>query len=164
MYLMWAAEYGWFLIFAMGLVVIQAIRYFWKRRIEAIQSENPEYLLLLAGFTASVSAALFHAGASAVFMAPGSMLVGLFVLIGFWALVLPSVSSRGEVQLASKSSQHRMGVSRILAVAFIVLWVLWLGEVWRYYQNMRLDESYYFEHENEGMLPRFWFHGNYPRD
>ena len=164
MYLMWAAEYGWLLILVMGLVVLQAVRNLWKRRAELLQSGNSEHLLLLAGFTASVSAALFHAGVSAVFMAPGSMLVGLFVLIGFWALVLPIGNAQNEIKPVTKSAGSRMIVAGIVAAALIVFWALWLGEVWRYYQDMRLDEPYYFEHESEGMLPRFWFHGNYPRD
>ena len=162
MYLMWAAEYGWLLIAAMGLVVIQAIRNFWRRRAELLESGDSNQLLLLAGFTASVSAALFHAGVSAVFMAPGSMLVGLFVLIGFWALILPAGDFSQEARPAS-NSRRRLIVVGLLSTAFLILWALWMNEVWQYYQDMRADEAYYYEHESEGTLPRFWFHGNFPR-
>ncbi|GHD54169.1 O-antigen ligase [Marinobacter persicus] len=163
MYLMWAAEYGWLLIAAMGLVVVQAIRNFWRRRAELFESGDSNQLLLLAGFTASVSAALFHAGVSAVFMAPGSMLVGLFVLIGFWALILPAGDSLQEAR-STANPRRRMIVAGLLSAAFLILWALWMNEVWQYYQDMRADEAYYYEHESEGTLPRFWFHGNYPRD
>jgi O-antigen ligase len=163
MYLMWAAEYGWLLIAVMGLVVIQAIRNFWRRRAELLESGDSNQLLLLAGFTASVSAALFHAGVSAVFMAPGSMLVGLFVLIGFWALILPA-GMGAEASLQAVNLRRRLVFAGLLSTVFVILWALWMSEVWQYYQDMRTDETYYFEHESGGMLPRFWFHGNFPRD
>src|SRR5690606_10260322 len=47
MYLMWAAEYGWILLVALGLVVAQCIRYFWRRRRQVIEAEFDEQLLLL---------------------------------------------------------------------------------------------------------------------
>jgi len=163
MYLMWAAEYGWLLIGAMGLVVIQAILNFWRRKAELFESGDSNQLLLLAGFTASVSAALFHAGVSAVFMAPGSMLVGLFVLIGFWALILPT-GMGAEASVQAVNPRRRLVFAGLLSTVFMILWALWMSEVWQYYQDMRADETYYFEHESEGTLPRFWFHGNFPRD
>jgi O-antigen ligase len=163
MYLMWAAEYGWLLIAAMGLVVIQAIRNFWRRRAELLDSDDSNQLLLLAGFTASVSAALFHAGVSAVFMAPGSMLVGLFVLIGFWALILPG-GDFSKVERPLLNPGRRVLIGGLVSMVFLIFWALWMGEVWRYYQDMRADEPYYLEHESEGTLPRFWFHGNFPRN
>jgi hypothetical protein len=163
MYLMWAAEYGWLLIAAMALVVIQAIRNFWRRRTELFESGDSTQLLLLAGFTASVSAALFHAGVSAVFMAPGSMLVGLFVLIGFWALILPS-GLGAKAPLRAFNHRRRLAFAGLLSIVFVIFWAFWMTEVWRYYQDMRADEIYYLKHESEGTLPRFWFHGNYPRD
>jgi O-antigen ligase len=83
MYLMWAAEYGWLLIVALMALVSQAIRFFWQRRTEVRTGHNSQLALPLAAFTASVSAALLHAGVSAVFMAPGSMLVGFLVLSVF---------------------------------------------------------------------------------
>jgi len=164
MYLMWAAEYGWPLIAAMALVVFQAIRRFWKRRAELLECGDSEPVLLLAGFTASVSAALFHAGVSAVFMAPGSMLVGMFVLIAFWALIQPESIVVAGQSPSSPIPKSRIVIAVLVATAIAILWTLWANEVWQYYKDMRADESYYYEHESEGTLPRFWFHGNFPRE
>jgi hypothetical protein len=167
-YLMWAEEYGWLVIVALGVIVFQAIRYFWSSRrlllARDCSSEDHECLLLLAGFTASVSAALFHAGASAVFMAPGSMLVGLFVLIGFWGLIMPP----GLAFVATDRKPQRASVARILGAsiigaAILLAWLAWMSAVWSYYQDMRRDELYYHESTDRGMLPRFWYHGNFPR-
>jgi len=164
MYLMWAAEYGWLLIAALGVVVIQAIRNFWRRRAQLFEAEDSGQLLLLAGFTASVSAALFHAGVSAVFMAPGSMLVGMFVLIAFWALIQPTPVVPGSRPQPSSISKPRMVIAVLVATAILLVWALWANQVWQYYKDMRADEPYYYDHESEGRLPRFWFHGNFPRE
>jgi len=164
MYLMWAAEYGWLFILMVAIVVALAIRRFWKRRTELMARNDSRQLLLLAGFTASVSAALFHAGVSAVFMAPGSMLVGLFVLIGFWALIQPTATSQNLRPVPERQSRFRFFAAMALVAALISLWALWAREVWHYYQDMRADERHYQEHVREGTQPRFWLHGNFPRD
>jgi len=163
MYLMWAAEYGWILLVALGLVVAQSIRHFWRRRNQLIATGSNEQLLILAGFTASVSAALFHAGVSAVFMAPGSMLVGMFVLIAFLALIIPGTdgSAMGDRVIASRGK--RMTKAAIASMLFLIVWFGWMKEVVVYYQDMRLDEEGAYEQVGEGILPRFWFHGNFPR-
>lgn len=163
MYLLWAAEYGWLLIAALGLVVVQAIRYFWGTRRQILSTQSTEQALLLAGFTASVSAALFHAGVSAVFIAPGSMLVGTFVLIGFWALIIPAPDSiQGKDRRVSALGKRSMAAV-ILSASVLTVWFGWMKEVSIYYQDMRQDEEYYYDQGVGGMLPRFWFHGNFPR-
>jgi O-antigen ligase len=164
MYLVWAAEYGWLLIAALGLLTFQTIRNFWKRRIEVLKCDDSDQLLLLVGFTASVSAALFHAGVSAVFMAPGSMLAGMFVLIAFLALVQPGSAAGLGSPPPSPIPISRIVISVLVATAAFIVWAFWANEVWQYYNDMRADEPYYFEHESEGALPRFWFHGNFPRE
>src|SRR5690606_19550089 len=163
MYLMWAAEYGWILLVALGLVVAQCIRYFWRRRRQVIEAEFDEQLLLLAGFTASVSAALFHAGVSAVFMAPGSMLVGMFVLIAFWALIIPGTDVSTMNNRGVPFRGKRMSAAAIASFLVLIVWIDWMKEVVVYYQDMRLDEEGAYEQVGEGILPRFWFHGNFPR-
>lgn len=163
MYLMWAAEYGWVVVGLLGLVVAQAVRYFWIRRSEVLSENNSEQVFMLMGVTASVSAALFHGGVSAVFMAPGSMLVGLFVLVAFWALIIP------KAVIGQQPADYRrsFGVWRAIAIigclVLITLWLLWMKEVWGYFEDMRLDEQTYSEEVGGGILPRFWFHGNFPR-
>ena len=79
MYLMWAAEYGWILVSLFFVLGVQVTRLLWVQRRKVLREKSAEGSLVLAGFTASVTAALVHAGVSAVFMAPGSMLVGFFV-------------------------------------------------------------------------------------
>jgi len=161
MYLMWAAEYGWLLIAAMLPLVGQAIVRFWKRRCEIQAMSTTEgrqiQAVSLAAFAASVSAALVHAGASAVFMAPGSMLIGFLVLSIFWALISPSVDT------PSSSSWGRRVLAISVAGGAGLLWGLWFGEVLDYYHAMEKDLEYYQENNLGGMLPRFWFHGNFPR-
>ena len=168
MYLMWAAEYGWALIAALGVVVVQAIRYFWKARagvLSAAPSEaSNEKLLMLAALTASVSAALFHAGVSAVFMAPGSMLVGLFVLIAFWTLIVPAQPALASENHKRNSSTLQMVIALALSAALFLGWIAWAQGVWVYHQDMREDEELYYSDVGQGILPRFWFHGNFPRE
>jgi len=158
MYLMWAAEYGWLLIGALLLLVGQAARLFWQRRGEVRAGENSDLALPLAAFTASVSAALLHAGVSAVFMAPGSMLIGFLVLSVFWSLIVP------ESGLIVPRRPKVRGGAAILAGLLIGMFCLyWLNEVAGYHKAMEKDRESYFENVPAGTLPRFWLHGNFPR-
>ena len=157
MYLMWAAEYGWLMIGALLALVVQTIRLFWLRRLEFRSEKQSRNALILAGFTASVSAALLHAGASSVFIAPGSMLVGFLVLCVFWAFLLPT---------KVVSPQQGGGSRAVFAIAFIsigFLASLWLREVVNYYEAMLEDRNYHFETAPYGTPPRFWHYGMFPR-
>lgn len=162
MYLMWAAEYGWLLFVFVLVVVMQSVILFWRRRNVLLASRDSKELLLLAGFTASVSSALFHAGISAVFMAPGSMLVGLFVLLGFWSLIQAREQTI-TLKAQRKSVRIRSTIALIAALCVAVFWALWARNVIVYYHDMRADEVFYGEAIVEGIYPRFWFHGNFPR-
>jgi O-antigen ligase len=156
MYLMWAAEYGWLLMVAILVLAGQAMRLFWRRRNEL--EKNEVKALPLAAFTASVSAALLHAGVSAVFMAPGSMLIGFLVLSVFWALI-----SDSSVTPRNKPTIKRVLVALIVILAGGALCLAWLKEVRAYHSAMIVDEAFYYENVPMGTLPRFWFHGNFPR-
>jgi O-antigen ligase len=156
MYLMWAAEYGWLLMVAILVLAGQAMRLFWLRRNEL--EKNDVKALPLAAFTASVSAALLHAGVSAVFMAPGSMLIGFLVLSVFWSLI-----SESSVTPRNKPTAKRALVALVVILAGGVLCVAWLKEVRAYHSAMIIDEAFYYENVPMGTLPRFWFHGNFPR-
>lgn len=158
MYLMWAAEYGWLLIGALMLLVGQAVRMFWQRRAEVRAGDNRRLALPLAAFTASVSAALLHAGASAVFMAPGSMLIGFLVLSVFWALITPEMPP-----VTPKHSGRRFVAAVSVALVMGGLCFYWLAEVSAYHKAMEDDLEFYYENVPAGTLPRFWFHGNFPR-
>lgn len=159
MYLMWAAEYGWLLIGALILFVGQAVRLFWRRRAEVRVTGGSPQALSLAALTASVSAALLHAGVSAVFMAPGSMLIGFLVLSVFWALIAPDMLPVTRKGRAGK---------RLVAALTVVLasggaGFYWWSEVSVYHEAMEDDLKFYYENVPAGTLPRFWFHGNFPR-
>ncbi len=158
MYLMWAAEYGWLLIGVLLLLVGQAVRLFWQRRKEVRAGGNDDLALPLAAFTASVSAALLHAGVSAVFMAPGSMLIGFLVLCVFWLLISPE---SGPVTPGRPKA-------RALVAGFVGLLIsapclYWVGEVAEYHGAMERDLEFYYENASSGTQPRFWVHGNFPR-
>lgn len=158
MYLMWAAEYGWILIAALLTLVAQAIRLFWQQRAEIRSGGATELALPLVAFTASVSAALLHAGVSAVFMAPGSMLIGFLVLCVFWSLITP-----GAPPVPPEQSRKRLLASVLFAVLVCLPCVYWLSAITGYHADMVRDEAFYYENVPAGTLPRFWFHGNFPR-
>lgn len=164
MYLMWAAEYGWLLVFVMGVVGVRVAIYLLRARNRAILASDSKKLLLLTGFTASVGAAFTHAAVSAVFIAPASMLIGLFVLIGFWALILPGPDGEksGEV-LSDRTIKFRRILGVVFALILATAWTTWVQEVWTYYQEMREDEKNYYETGAVRKQPRFWLHGNFPR-
>ena len=158
MYLMWASEYGWLLIGTLLILVGQAVRLFWRRRGEVRAGENNDLMVPLAGFTASVSAALLHAGVSAVFMAPGSMLIGFLVLSVFWALITPDMQPT-----APKRPKARAFVAILVGLQISLPCYYWITDVYAYHKAMESDLKFYFESVPAGTLPRFWFHGNFPR-
>jgi O-antigen ligase len=159
MYLMWAAEYGWISIVGLLVLGSVAFRRLW-RRAAVIRAGDNYSILFLVAFTASVTAAMAHAGVSAVFIAPGSMLIGLVVLSVFWALISPDLKP-------VVSNQKRFSFPAIagflVVIAFTLAGSLWFREVLRYNQAMVEDFVYYQENVPQGMLPRFWLHGNFPR-
>lgn len=159
MYLMWAAEYGWLLIGVLMLFIGQAVRLFWRKRAAVCANDGGWLVLSLAAFTASISAALVHAGVSAVFMAPGSMLIGFLVLSVFWALIAPNLLPVIEKKCAGK----RCVAAVVVALAMGASCFYWLTEVSAYHEAMEDDLEFYYESVPAGTLPRFWFNGNFPR-
>ena len=163
MYLMWAAEYGWLLVFLFFVFAVQCAFFFWKRRTFLLLKGKTQDITMLCGVAASVIGALVHAGVSAVFIAPGSMLVGVLVLAGFWALIVPRGLFDGQGVRANPKSTGRLLFAAFLATFIALLWLLWLDQVHAYYVDMRADETYYKEELKQPTMPRFWFHGNFPR-
>ncbi|AXS82551.1 hypothetical protein D0851_05610 [Marinobacter sp. Arc7-DN-1] len=161
MYLMWAAEYGWISIVGLALLCCFALRHWWRQVAVVRAGQAPSGLLLVA-FTASVLSALVHAGVSAVFIAPGSMLVGVAILTVFWALMKPEPAQPTMAAYATQSRLPRMA-GYALTVVFLVASTVWFGEVLRYRQAMADDLDYYQNEVSLGHLPRFWFHGYFPR-
>ena len=156
MYLMWAAEYGWLMILALLGLVGQGIRLFWRRRAQVRADQESEMALPLAAFTASVSAALLHAGVSSVFIAPGSMLVGFLVLCVFWGLIVP------DQEVMPQWSGKRVSIAVSVAVLLGVLSSLWLREVMVYHQAMEQDRNDRYGENVYGTPPRFWHYGYFP--
>lgn len=163
MYLMWAAEYGWLQVFLLAIFAVQCTFLFWKRRTTLLLEGETKDINVLCGVAASVIGALVHAGVSAVFIAPGSMLVGVLVLAGFWALIVPCGLFEVRGVQANPKSSGRLVFTAFLAPLIVLLWLLWLGQVHSYYVDMRTDEIYYKEELKQPTMPRFWFHGNFPR-
>ena len=161
MYLMWAAEYGWISIVGLVILCGFALRHLW-RQIAVVRARQAPNGLLLVAFTASVLSALVHAGVSAVFIAPGSMLVGLPILAVFWALMKPEPAQRTMTASVSQSRLPRMAGYALIMV-FLVASTVWFREVLRYQQAMADDLDYYQNEVSLGHLPRFWFHGYFPR-
>ncbi|MDF0748936.1 O-antigen ligase family protein [Marinobacter sp. 71-i] len=163
MYLMWAAEYGWLLILLLLLLVLQLTLHFWRWRTVLLIEGKAGGVFTLSGVTASVVGALIHAGVSAVFIAPGSMLVGLLVLVGFWALIAPPEFCHEGGKGNHARSPAKLAFAASSAAVILVLWLLWAGQVHTYYLDMKADEINYQEQSKGRTLPRFWFHGNFPR-
>ncbi|MBL3554943.1 MULTISPECIES: O-antigen ligase family protein [Marinobacter] len=162
MYLMWAAEYGWLLILLLMILALQLTLSFWRRRTTSLIEGKVDEVLILSGVASSLLGALVHAGVSAVFIAPGSMIVGLHVLVAFWALVAPKVF-RPESRGYNARTPAKLALASSSAAVVAVLWWLWVGQVHTYYLDMKADEIYSQEHLKEWTTPRFWFHGNFPR-
>lgn len=164
MYLMWAAEFGWLAVAGLGIIACGGFVRLLKRKRELAQRSVLDHeRLLLMGLTGSVVAGLVHAGVSAVFMAPASMLLGLFILGAFWAVISPKQAwiKRPLVETGS----HSINPARrlVLAVVMFSLMGIWFKGVIDYYEAMEADLPFYHEHVRENHQPRFWFHGNFPR-
>lgn len=73
------------------------------------------------------------------------MLVGVLVLAGFWALIVPCGLFEVRGIQANPKSSGRLVFTAFLAPLIVLLWLLWLGQVHAYYVDMRTDEIYYKE-------------------
>ncbi|WP_298448193.1 O-antigen ligase family protein [uncultured Marinobacter sp.] len=160
-YLMWAAEYGWILLVVLVGVFLQVSKRLVVTRKKLFYANGAASNLVIP-FTASVAAASLHAGVSAVLIAPASMLVGLPVLIIFWALIEPSAGQKSQSLVIKTRGFHKSLVAAAVT-ALLLLCLVWFGQVVSYHQAMVEDEAFYHDKISDGMNPRFWFHGNFPR-
>ena len=161
MYLMWAAEYGWLVVcLIFGMFAWMAHRLFKLRNLMGVNARSRDEVVL-CGVTVSVASALCHASISAVFVAPASMLIGLFVLIVFYAMLQSPQSALNK----GRSSMVRRYPAWTFCCLFIVsamsLW--WLSGVYQYHQAMVRDLPVYLEQPANAYFPRFWYHGYFPR-
>lgn len=160
MYLLWAAEYGWVSLAALLIAVFGVCRSLVgvNRRLESAEGKDK----VIVGLTASVVAAFTHASVSAVFMAPASMLVGLLVLTLFSAhLSMTSEFSQGGGIFKLSTQSLRLSAGLLLVVCGLI-GGFWMSEVWHYYEGNMLDRQTY---QGQGAIysPRFWSHGDFPR-
>lgn len=160
MYLMWAAEYGWASILGLAVLGLVGARRLVLLRKFLRGSHNDHAKSVIVALTVSVVAALFHSGVSAVLMAPASMLVGLFILMAFWG----ALQHREQWEVSWAVGNWAQVACVIALLTVITLSALWLREVQRYHTAMVKDQDYYFEYVPLGLLPRFWHHGNFPRN
>jgi O-antigen ligase len=164
MYLMWAAEYGWLLLLILFWVAFQVASFLYARCAVIKSSAGSPEAYVLAALLASFVGALIHAGVSAVFIAPGSMLVGLLIMPVLFGLIVPS-SLNGKTGKYDVLGRRRKTVPGVMIATVVVsLWGAWAVEVKKYYLDMREDEPYYYEVLRERALPRFWLHGYFPRN
>ncbi len=170
MYLMWAAEYGWLLVLTLLWVAFQVASFLYARcKVIKVSENSTEAFVLAALSTSIVGGALIHAGVSAVFIAPGSMLVGgLLLMPVFFGGVYCSGYSRGGrfKNDASRPLRKALQGGAVIATLVFLLWGgAWAVEVRKYYLDMREDEFYYYQVLRERALPpRFWLHGYFPRN
>lgn len=161
MYLMWAAEYGWISILGIALLCGAALISLFHRvsRIKESISRDACYLV---AFTGSVIASLIHAGASAVYLAPGSMLIGLIVLSVYWSLIKSDTKNEiGSSDLRPQKKSQKLGYG--VVIIFVGVSLFWFNEVLNYRRAMSSDFGSYQQHGSFGQLPRFWLHGYFPR-
>lgn len=162
MYLMWAAEYGWVLIMLLLVLALHASGKLLKVAKKLKLAPNDAKASLVA-ITVSVVAGLVHAGVSAVFIVPASMLVGLCILALFWALIQESEPpERVPAMTGAQRSCGRL-CRAVLLVTAVAGGGFWLGQVWDYHSAMKRDLIAYEQGPNAAYFPRFWFHGNFPR-
>jgi len=164
MYLMWAAEYGWLLVLILFWVAFQVASFLHARCKVIKLSESSTEGIVLAALLASVVGALIHAGVSAVFIAPGSMLVGLLILPVFFGFIVPNSLKGKSLKDDTSHPLRKAFPGAVIATLVFALWGGWVVEVRKYYLDMREDEPYYQEVLREGALPRFWLHGYFPRN
>lgn len=164
MYLMWAAEYGWLLVLILFWVAFQVASFLYARCQVIKVTESSTEAIVLAALLASVVGALIHAGVSAVFIAPGSMLVGLLILPVFFGFIVPNSLKRKSLKNDTSHPLRKAFLGVVIATLVFALWGGWVVEVRKYYLDMREDEPYYQEVLRERALPRFWLHGYFPRN
>jgi len=162
MYLMWAAEYGWLLLVALVILIGMTLRNL-SMKAGQVRVGTHECPAVLIAFTVSAIAGIVHAGLSAVFIVPASMLVGFLVLSVFWALSLQEPHRGKPISKQGRRSGYPGAIRIALTLAIAIGGVVWFKQVWEYHQAMMADLHQYEEGPNAAYWPRFWFHGNFPR-
>ncbi|MCD1648028.1 O-antigen ligase family protein [Marinobacter adhaerens] len=157
MYLFWAAEYGWLSVVALLLMLAGGVSKLVGRfRRESLERDDSQRIVAI---TSAISAAFVHAGVSAVFIGPASLIAGFFIISAGWALGFSQ-----DTIISKRAPYKRTVLLRCVFVlalcASIVVGVRWVQEVERYYEDNLIDRETY---KGRGYAPRFWSHGDFPR-
>ncbi|WP_417539464.1 O-antigen ligase family protein [Marinobacter sp.] len=159
MYLMWAAEYGWITVFSFVLLGYLGVKRVIEAKVSFRERVMPSLPVIALAYTASVLGALVHAAFSAVFIAPASLIIAVFVLAYFIAVTWPETPAR-NIKIAVRLSRP---AKAFILILYFLLAGGWLVQVLQYYEAMILDSVMYLDQSKEGFFPRFWYHGGYPR-
>jgi O-antigen ligase len=159
MYLLWAAEYGWLFVASLFVGVMWILRRSFLRARDLAFSDPKRALILLA-LLHSFIAACTHAGVSAVFIGPASLLVGWFVMVAVVRMTFPIPENREEATTRSAPLWFRGSLATVLFCSFIWNW----SSVLDYKRASERDQICYFYLDiHTGNGPRFWLHGDFPR-
>lgn len=161
MYLMWAAEYGWILLGLFLLLISRAFLILRQGMRCQLGRDYPSNQNLIA-FLASVIAALTHAGFSAIFIAPASMLLGAVILPVCWALLVATAEEAPKISAPIVGRFARLPQGALIT-AGACLMIVWLHSVYGYLEDSEKDRQFYKQEVKGEQFPRFWLHGNFPR-
>jgi len=159
MYLLWAAEYGWLFVASLFIGVMWILRRSFGR-IRDFASNDPKRALILMALLHSFIAACTHAGVSAVFIGPASLLVGWFVMVAILRMTFPVTGDKSKLSTKSVQLWLRGSLAALLVWSFVVYW----DAVLEYKRASDRDQVCYpYMGIPTGNGPRFWLHGDFPR-
>jgi hypothetical protein len=159
MYLLWAAEYGWLFVASLFTGVMWILRRSFGR-VRGLAPSDPKRALILMALLHSFIAACTHAGVSAVFIGPASLLVGWFVMVAILRMTFPAVGDKSESNVNSVPLWLRGSLAALLVWSFVVYW----DAVLDYKRASDRDQvCYLYMGIPTGNGPRFWLHGDFPR-
>lgn len=163
MYLLWAAEWGWLAVVSLAGVMIPVLRTWW-RASKTLASQSTTTRSSFICFSASALAGCAHAGVSAVFIAPASMLVATFVL-GYLGALTSTIAKACAIGASRPAPATRIPASARMPSTILAAVLLASFAVTNYffYRDMKVDARMYHDQSSLGTTPRYWKHGHYPR-
>lgn len=159
MYLLWAAEYGWLFVASLFAGAMWILRRSFAR-VRGLALNDPKRALILLALLHSFIAACTHAGVSAVFIGPASLLVGWFVMVAILRMTFPVTGDRRDLIGRPVPLWLRGSLALLLLWSFAAYWDALLD----YKRDSDKDQICYpYMGIPTGNGPRFWLHGDFPR-
>jgi O-antigen ligase len=159
MYLLWAAEYGWLFVASLFAGAMWILRRSFAR-VRGLALNDPKRALILLALLHSFIAACTHAGVSAVFIGPASLLVGWFVMVAILRMTFPVTGDRRDLIARPVPLWLRGSLALLLLWSFAAYWDALLD----YKRDSDKDQICYpYMGIPTGNGPRFWLHGDFPR-